>query len=181
MLIQRLNKQHGHVSSCCHKISHATSIKCTLRGRSEQNCFVKLTNVKRLLLLIVVHCKIICLALRRSALIIIYTATTCPSYDGLHDSLIYRRKCDLCTCTRYATPDKIWMCDLHITEHTAGSDGKPVQRLPDSQTLESKCYYCTTGSYTCPVGHTVYLCMMRHGPQVQNPYCPINPDDGKLA
>ena len=102
VLIQRLNKQHGHVSSCCHKISHATSIKCTLRGRSEQNCFVKLTNVKRLLLLIVVHCKIICLALRRSALIIIYTATTCPSYDGLHDSLIYtgELKCDLCTCIR---------------------------------------------------------------------------------
>ena len=91
-------------------------------------------------------------------------------------------KCDLCTCTRYDTgSDKIWMCDVHITEHTAGSNGAPVKKLPDSPTLQSKCHYCMTDGYKCPVGHTVNLCMMRHGPKEQNPYCPINPDDGKLS
>ena len=43
-------------------------------------------------------------------------------------------------------------------------------------TLYTKCDYCTTDSYQCPVGHVLYLCAARHAGQ--HPYCPLNPDDG---
>ena len=92
----------------------------------------------------------------------------------------YRRKCDLCTCTKYQGDgsDSYWLCDYHITEHTATHAGKPVKKLPDQETLTSKCKYCSVEYRECPVGHKVFLCVMRHAPQ--NPYCPIDPDDGKL-